>query len=159
EILLLENLRYYEEETQGDRDFAEKLSKFGDIYVNDAFGTAHRAHASTAVIAAFYPEKKCFGLLLASEIENVKKVLETSKKPVTEIIGGAKVSSKITIIENILDTIDHLIIGGGMAFTFIKAKGGKIGSSLVEDDKQALALEILEKAKVKNVAVHLPVDA
>ncbi|HET8803991.1 MAG TPA: phosphoglycerate kinase [Aequorivita sp.] len=159
EILLLENLRYYEEETKGDRDFAEKLSKFGDVYVNDAFGTAHRAHASTAIIAEFFPENKCFGLLLASEVENVKKVLETSETPVTAIIGGAKVSSKITIIENILEKIDHLIIGGGMAFTFIKAKGGKIGSSLVEDDKQQLALEILEEAKKKNVKVHLPVDA
>lgn len=159
EILLLENLRYYEEETKGDRDFAEKLSKFGDVYVNDAFGTAHRAHASTAIIAEFFPENKCFGLLLASEVENVKKVLETSETPVTAIIGGAKVSSKITIIENILDKIDHLIIGGGMAFTFIKAQGGKIGSSLVEDDKQQLALEILEEAKKKNVKVHLPVDA
>ncbi len=159
EILLLENLRYYEEETKGDRNFTEKLSKLGDVYVNDAFGTAHRAHASTAIIAQFFPENKCFGLLLASEIENVKKVLETSVKPVTAIIGGAKVSSKITIIENILDKIDHLIIGGGMAFTFIKAKGGKIGNSLVEEDKQELALQILEEAKKKNVSVHLPVDA
>ena len=159
EILLLENLRYHEEETKGDRDFAEKLSKFGDVYVNDAFGTAHRAHASTAVIADFFPENKCSGLLLASEVENVKKVLEASEKPVTAIIGGAKVSSKITIIENILDKIDHLIIGGGMAFTFIKAQGGNVGNSLVEDDKQELALEILEEAKKKNVVVHLPVDA
>ncbi len=159
EILLLENLRYYEEETKGDRDFAEKLSKLGDVYVNDAFGTAHRAHASTAIIAEFFPENKCFGLLLASEIENVEKVLKSTEKPVTAIIGGAKVSSKITIIENILDKIDHLIIGGGMAFTFIKAQGGKVGSSLVEDDKQSLALEILEEAKKKNVKVHLPVDA
>lgn len=159
EILLLENLRYYKEEESGDRDFAEKLSKLGDIYVNDAFGTAHRAHASTAIIADFFPGNKYFGLLLASEVESVKKVLETSEKPVTAIIGGAKVSSKITIIENILDKIDNLIIGGGMAFTFIKAQGGKIGSSLVEEDKQDLALEILEKAKKKNVAVHLPVDA
>ncbi|MCZ4318231.1 phosphoglycerate kinase [Aequorivita viscosa] len=159
EILLLENLRYYEEETNGDRAFAEKLSKFGDVYVNDAFGTAHRAHASTAIIAEFFPENKCFGLLLASEIENVKKVLESNEKPVTAIIGGAKVSSKITIIENILDKIDHLIIGGGMAFTFIKAQGGKIGNSLVEDDKQDLALEILKMAKNKGVSVHLPVDA
>ncbi len=159
EILLLENLRYYKEEENGDRDFAKKLSKFGDVYVNDAFGTAHRAHASTAIIAEFFPKNKCFGLLLASEVENVKKVLETSEKPVTAIIGGAKVSSKITIIENILDKIDHLIIGGGMAFTFIKAQGGKIGNSLVEEDKQELALEILEEAKKKNVIVHLPVDA
>lgn len=159
EILLLENLRYYEEETKGDRNFAQQLSALGDIYVNDAFGTAHRAHASTAVIADFFPQNKCFGLLLASEIENVNKVLTNSQTPVTAIIGGAKVSSKITIIENILDKVDHLIIGGGMAFTFVKAKGGSIGSSLVEEDKQELALEILEKAKEKNVQVHLPTDA
>ncbi len=158
-ILLLENLRYYDEETKGDRAFAEKLSKLGDVYVNDAFGTAHRAHASTAIIADFFPKNKCFGLLLASEVISVKKVLETNEKPVTAIIGGAKVSSKITIIENILDKIDHLIIGGGMAFTFIKAQGGKIGTSLVEEDKQELALEILEMAKSKGVSVHLPVDA
>lgn len=159
EVLLLENLRYYPEETKGDSEFAEKLSKFGDIYVNDAFGTAHRAHASTAIIASFFPENKCFGLLLASEIENVGKVLKNSTKPVTAIIGGAKVSSKITIIENILDKIDHLIIGGGMAFTFIKAQGGNIGNSLVEEDKLNLSLEILKMAKKKGVSVHLPVDA
>ncbi len=159
EILLLENLRYYSEETRGDREFAEKLSKLGDIYVNDAFGTAHRAHASTAVIADFFPDNKCLGLLLASEIENINKVLSNSVKPVTAIIGGAKVSSKITIIENILDKIDHLIIGGGMAFTFVKAQGGKIGDSLVEDDKQDLALDILKQAKAKGVEVHLPVDS
>ncbi|HLV92436.1 MAG TPA: phosphoglycerate kinase [Aequorivita sp.] len=159
EIILLENLRYYKEETAGDRDFAEKLSKYGDVYVNDAFGTAHRAHASTAIIADFFPENKCSGLLLASEIENVKKVLESNEKPVTAIIGGAKVSSKITIIESMLDKIDQLIIGGGMAFTFIKAKGGKIGNSLVEEDKQDLALEILKVAEQKGVQVHLPVDS
>lgn len=159
EILLLENLRYYKEETNGDRSFAEQLSKLGDIYVNDAFGTAHRVHASTVVIAEFFPENKCFGSLLASEIENINKVLTTSVEPVTAIIGGAKVSSKITIIENILDRIDHLIIGGGMAFTFVKAQGGKIGSSLVEEDKQDLALEILKQAKEKGVSVHLPTDA
>lgn len=159
EVLLLENMRFYEEETKGDRDFAEKLSKFGDIYVNDAFGTAHRAHASTAVIADFFPNNKCFGLLLAKEINSVKKVLETSEKPVTAIIGGAKVSSKIPIIENILDKVDHLIIGGGMAFTFVKAQGGKVGNSLVEDDKLDLTLEILEDAKKKDVSIHLPIDA
>lgn len=159
EIILLENLRYYKEEEKGDHSFAEKLSKFGDIYVNDAFGTAHRAHASTAVIAEFFPNKKCVGLLLASEIENVNKVLNNSIKPVTAIIGGAKVSTKIPIIENILDKIDHLIIGGGMAFTFIKAMGGKVGNSMVEDDKMELALDILKKAKDKKVEVHLPVDA
>ncbi len=159
EILLLENLRFHKEEKAGDKAFAEQLSKLGDIYVNDAFGTAHRAHASTTVIADFFPENKCFGLLLASEIENIEKVLKNSEKPVTAIIGGAKVSSKITIIENILDKVDHLIIGGGMAFTFIKAQGGKIGNSLVEDDKQELALFILKQAKEKNVEIHLPVDA
>ncbi len=159
EILLLENLRFHKEEKAGDKTFAEQLSKLGDIYVNDAFGTAHRAHASTAVIAEYFPENKCFGLLLASEIEHIEKVLKHSVKPVTAIIGGAKVSSKITIIENILDKVDHLIIGGGMAFTFVKAQGGKIGNSLVEDDKQELALSILKQAKEKNVAVHLPVDA
>ncbi|GEQ84872.1 phosphoglycerate kinase [Patiriisocius marinistellae] len=159
EILLLENLRYHEEEAKGNRAFAEKLSKLGDIYVNDAFGTAHRAHASTAIIAEFFPKNKCFGLLLASEILNLKKVLEEPQKPLTAIIGGAKVSSKITVIENILDKVDHLIIGGGMAFTFIKAQGGAIGNSLVEEDKQELALEILELAKQKGVEVHLPVDA
>ncbi len=159
EVLLLENLRYYEEETKGNRGFAEKLSKLGDIYVNDAFGTAHRAHASTAIIAEFFPNNKCFGLLMASEILNLKKVLEEPQKPLTAIIGGAKVSSKITVIENILDKVDHLIIGGGMAFTFIKAQGGSIGNSLVEEDKQELALEILALAKEKGVEVHLPVDA
>lgn len=159
EILLLENLRYYPEETQGDDNFAGLLSQWGDIYVNDAFGTAHRAHASTAVIAENFADQKCFGQLLASEIENVNRVLNDGKSPVTAIIGGAKVSSKITIIESILDRIDHLIIGGGMAFTFVKAQGGKIGNSLVEEDKLDLALEILKKAEEKNVQVHLPVDS
>ena len=158
ELLLLENLRYHKEEKEGDIEFAKQLSKLGDIYINDAFGTAHRAHASTSVIAQFFPENKCFGLLLASEIKNLNKVLTNSKKPVTAIIGGAKVSSKITIIENILDKVDHLIIGGGMAFTFIKAQGGNIGNSLVEEDQQELALIILKKATKKNVEVHLPVD-
>ncbi|MGV6827962.1 MAG: phosphoglycerate kinase [Flavobacteriales bacterium] len=159
QIVLLENLRFHPEEKTGDVEFAKQLSKHGDIYVNDAFGTAHRAHASTAVIAPFFPKKKCMGLLLASEIEHINRVLHASTKPVTAVIGGAKVSSKITIIKHILDKIDHLIIGGGMAFTFIKAQGGKIGSSLVEDDKQGLALEILKQAKQKNVQIHLPVDA
>ena len=159
EILLLENLRYHPEEQKGDEVFAKALSQWGDIYVNDAFGTAHRAHASTTIVAQFFPENKCFGYLLASEIENVNKVLNDSKRPVTAIIGGAKVSSKITVIENILDKVDHLIIGGGMAFTFVKAKGGNIGDSLVEDDKMKLALEILKKAEEKNVMVHLPVDS
>ncbi|TXE08444.1 phosphoglycerate kinase [Gelidibacter salicanalis] len=158
QILLLENLRFYNEEEAGDKDFAEKLSKLGDIYVNDAFGTAHRAHASTAVIADFFPEKKCFGYLLEQEIESIKKVMETGEKPVLAILGGAKVSSKITIIENILDKVDHLIIGGGMTFTFVKAQGGSIGDSICEDDKMELALEILKKAKEKNVKIHIPVD-
>ncbi len=159
EILLLENLRFYEEEKAGDKNFAEQLSNFGDIYVNDAFGTAHRAHASTAIIAEFFPNKKCFGNLLAREIESIHKVLNDNEKPVTAILGGAKVSSKIGVIENILDKVDHIIIGGGMTFTFIKALGGSIGSSLVEEDKQELALSILKKAKAKNVEIHLPVDA
>ena len=145
EVLLLENLRFYEEEKSGDQNFAAQLSKLGDIYVNDAFGTAHRAHASTAIIAEFFPEKKCFGNLLAREIESINKVLNDSQKPVTAILGGAKVSSKIGVIENILDKVDHIIIGGGMTFTFVKALGGKIGSSLVEDDKQELALVILQR--------------
>lgn len=159
EILLLENLRYHDQETAGDEGFAKQLAGLGDIYVNDAFGTAHRAHASTAIIAKFFPNNKCLGLLLASEVENVNKVLSDNQPPVTAIIGGAKVSSKITVIENIISKIDHLIIGGGMAFTFIKAQGGAIGGSLVEDDKQQLALDILAKAKANKVRVHLPVDA
>lgn len=158
EVLLLENLRFYDEEKAGDKAFAEKLAKNGDIYVNDAFGTAHRAHASTAIIADFFPDSKCFGLLLAKEIESLEKVLGSSEKPVTAILGGSKVSSKITVIENILDKIDHLIIGGGMSFTFIKALGGSIGNSICEDDKQDLALSILKQAKEKGVKVHLPVD-
>jgi phosphoglycerate kinase len=158
EILLLENLRFYEEEKKGDAAFAEKLSKFGDIYVNDAFGTAHRAHASTTIIAQFFEENKCFGNLLAREIESIDKVLNTSEKPVLAILGGAKVSSKITVIENILDKVDHLIIGGGMSFTFIKAQGGNVGNSICEDDKMELALDILKQAKVKNVQIHIPVD-
>ena len=158
ELLILENLRFHEEETKGDVGFAEQLSKLGDIYVNDAFGTAHRAHASTTIIAQFFPDSKCFGYLLQQEIESIDKVMKTGEKPVLAVLGGAKVSSKITIIDNILDKIDHLIIGGGMTFTFIKAQGGSIGDSLVEDDKMELALEILEKAKAKNVQIHLPTD-
>lgn len=157
-ILLLENLRFYGEETKGDENFSKQLSKLGDIYVNDAFGTAHRAHASTTIVAKFFSENKCFGYLLAKEIESIEKVMRTGEKPVTAILGGSKVSSKITIIENILDKIDHLIIGGGMAYTFIKAQGGKIGDSICEDDKQELALEILSKAKSKGVEIHLPID-
>ena len=158
EVLILENLRFYKEEEAGDKDFAKKLASLGDVYVNDAFGTAHRAHASTTIIAQFFPEDKTFGELLAKEIESLEKVLKNSEKPVTAVLGGSKVSSKITVIENILDKVDHLIIGGGMTFTFIKALGGKIGNSICEDDKQDLALEILEKAKAKNVQIHLPVD-
>ena len=158
EILLLENLRFYDEETNGDEAFAEKLSHFGDIYVNDAFGTAHRAHASTTVVAKFFPENKCFGYLLAKEIKAIDKVMQTGEKPVTAILGGAKVSSKITIIENILDKVDNLVIGGGMTYTFVKAKGGKVGDSICEDDKMELALDILKQAEQKGVAVHLPVD-
>ncbi|PQJ80062.1 phosphoglycerate kinase [Polaribacter porphyrae] len=158
EILLLENLRFYDEEKKGDIAFAEKLSKLGDIYVNDAFGTAHRAHASTTIIAQFFENNKCFGNLLAREIESIDKVLNNSEKPVLAILGGAKVSSKITVIENILDKVDHLIIGGGMTFTFVKAQGGSVGDSICEDDKMELALDILKQAKEKGVEVHIPVD-
>ncbi|WP_298155195.1 phosphoglycerate kinase [Flavobacterium sp.] len=158
EVLILENLRFHKEEEDGNVDFAKQLASLGDVYVNDAFGTAHRAHASTTIIAQFFPDSKCFGALLAKEIESLNKVLKDSEKPVTAVLGGSKVSSKITVIENILDKVDHMIIGGGMTFTFIKALGGKIGDSICEDDKLDLALEILEKAKAKNVQIHLPVD-
>ena len=158
EVLLLENLRFHAEEESGDESFAEQLSKHGDIYVNDAFGTAHRAHASTTIVAKFFPENKCFGYLLAKEIKAIDKVMETGEKPVTAILGGAKVSSKITIIENILDKVDNLIIGVGMTYTFVKAKGGKVGDSICEDDKMELALEILKQAEAKNVKIFLPVD-
>lgn len=157
-VILLENLRYHKEEEKGDEGFSKELAKLGDIYVNDAFGTAHRAHASTTIVAKFFPESKCFGYLLAKEIESIDKVMKSGEKPVTAILGGSKVSSKITIIENILDKVNHLIIGGGMAYTFIKAQGGKIGNSICEDDKQELALDILAKAKAKGVEVHLPID-
>ena len=158
EVLLLENLRFHEEEKQGDTHFAKALSKLGDIYINDAFGTAHRAHASTTIIAQYFTDNKCFGNLLSKEIESIQKVMETGEKPVLAVLGGAKVSSKITIINNILDKVDHLIIGGGMTFTFIKALGGNIGDSICEDDKIDLALNILKQAKKKNVEIHLPVD-
>ncbi|WP_281297765.1 phosphoglycerate kinase [Flavobacterium limnophilum] len=158
QILLLENLRFYAEEEAGDVAFAKELASHGDIYVNDAFGTAHRAHASTTIIAQFFPKDKCFGLLLAREIESLNKVLKDSVKPVTAVLGGSKVSSKITVIENILDKVDHMIIGGGMTFTFVKALGGKVGDSICEDDKQELALEILRLAKEKGVQIHIPVD-
>lgn len=158
EVLLLENLRFHSEEEAGDEGFAESLSKLGDIYVNDAFGTAHRAHASTTIVAKYFGDNKCFGSLLAKEIEAISKVMEKGEKPVTAILGGSKVSSKITIIENILDKVDHLIIGGGMTYTFIKAQGGKVGDSICEDDKQELALRILKDAEEKGVKIHLPVD-
>jgi len=158
EILLLENLRFHKEEKGGDEAFAKELSKLGEIYVNDAFGTAHRAHASTTIVAKYFDDK-CFGYLLEKEIKNLDKVLHSEEKPVTAVLGGAKVSSKITVIKNILDKVDHLIIGGGMAYTFILAKGGKIGDSLVEVDKQELALDILKQAEEKGVEIHLPVDS
>ncbi|MGK0295695.1 MAG: phosphoglycerate kinase [Ulvibacter sp.] len=158
EVLLLENLRFHKEEEAGDVAFAKELASLGDIYVNDAFGTAHRAHASTTIIAQFFPTKKCFGLLLAKEIESLNKVLKNSERPVMAVLGGSKVSSKITVIENILDKVDHMIIGGGMTFTFVKALGGKIGDSICEDDKQELAIEILRLAKEKGVQIHIPVD-
>lgn len=158
QILLLENVRFHAEEEQGDENFAKALAAFGDIYVNDAFGTAHRAHASTAIIAQFFPESKCFGLLMEQELQAIGKVLSDGEKPVTAILGGAKVSSKITIIENILPVIDNLIIGGGMTYTFVKAQGGKIGNSLVENDKLDLAKAILSECEKHQVKVYLPVD-
>ncbi len=160
EVLLLENLRFYKEEEKGNEAFAEKLAKLGTVWVNDAFGTAHRAHASTAVIAKFFaPENRFFGLLMEGEVESAEKVLHKAEKPFTAIIGGAKVSDKILIIENLLERATDIIIGGGMAYTFMKARGGKIGSSLCEEDRLATALEILEKAKAKNVSIHLPEDS
>lgn len=158
EVLLLENLRFYKEEEKGDMAFAEKLSKHGDIYVNDAFGTAHRAHASTTIVAQFFKEK-CAGLVMAAELNNAKKVLENTVKPFTAIMGGAKISDKILIIEKLLDKVNHLIIGGGMAYTFFKALGGNIGKSLVEEDKLDLAKELIQKAKAKGVELHLPIDS
>ncbi|HQV60422.1 MAG: phosphoglycerate kinase [Chitinophagaceae bacterium] len=160
EVLLLENLRFYKEEEKGDKVFAEKLSKLGDLWINDAFGTAHRAHASTAIIAEFFPaEKRMFGLLMEGEVASAEKVLHKSEKPFVAIIGGAKVSDKILIIENLLERATDIIIGGGMAYTFMKARGGKIGNSLCEEDRLATALEILQKAKEKNVSIHLPEDS
>lgn len=158
EVLLLENVRFHPEEEKGDIEFAKKLADLGDIYVNDAFGTAHRAHASTAIIAEFFPNAKCFGYLMKQELEAIDKVLKTGDGPVTAILGGAKVSSKITIIDNILPAIDNLIIGGGMTYTFIKAQGGDIGKSLVEDDKLDLALEILKACDDNDVNIYLPFD-
>ncbi|MEN9685732.1 MAG: hypothetical protein RLZZ28_1518 [Bacteroidota bacterium] len=160
EVLLLENLRFYKEEEKGDTAFAEKLSKLGDLYVNDAFGTAHRAHASTAVIAKFFPgDKKMFGLVMEGEVASAEKVMHESEKPFTAIIGGAKVSDKILIIENLLERATDIIIGGGMAYTFMKAEGGLIGNSLCEDDRMDIALELLKKAEAKGVNIHLPADS
>lgn len=160
EVLLLENLRFYKEEEKGDENFAEKLSKLGDVWINDAFGTAHRAHASTAVIAKFFPaDKKMFGLLMEGEVTSAEKVLHNAEKPFVAIIGGAKVSDKILIIENLLDRATDIIIGGGMAYTFMKAKGGQIGNSLCEEDRLATAIEIIKKAEEKNVCIHLPSDS
>jgi phosphoglycerate kinase len=158
QVLLLENLRFYKEEEKGDKEFAEKLAKLGDVYVNDAFGTAHRAHASTSIIAEFFPTEKYFGYLMAEELKNAEKINNNADKPFTAIMGGAKVSDKILLIESLLDKVDNLIIGGGMAYTFAKAQGGEIGTSLLEADRMELCLELLEKAKAKGVNILLPVD-
>jgi phosphoglycerate kinase len=158
QVLLLENLRFYKEEEKGDAGFAEKLSKLGNVYVNDAFGTAHRAHASTAVIAQFFPTEKYFGYLMAEELKNAEKVNFGAEKPFTAIMGGAKVSDKILLIESLLAKVDNLIIGGGMAYTFAKAQGGEIGTSLLEADLMDLCLQLIEKAKAKGVNLILPVD-
>lgn len=158
EVLLLENLRFYREETKGDVDFAKSLASLGDVYVNDAFGTAHRAHASTAIIAQFFPNDKLFGYLIKKEIESVSKIMEEGERPITAIVGGAKVSSKIIIIEKLLDKVNNLIIGGGMAYTFAKAQGGNVGNSLVEDDFLETALEIIKTAKKKGVNLLIPSD-
>lgn len=160
QVLLLENLRYYKQEEKGDREFAQKLSTYGTVYVNDAFGTAHRAHASTAIVADFFgKESKMFGLLMEGEVHAAEQVMNNAQKPFIAIIGGAKVSDKILIIENLLDKATDIIIGGGMAYTFFKAQGGNIGNSLCEDDRMGMALDLLEKAKAKGVTIHLPVDS
>ncbi|MFN4913871.1 MAG: phosphoglycerate kinase [Sphingomonadales bacterium] len=159
EVLLLENLRFYKEEEKGDLDFANKLASMGTFYVNDAFGTAHRGHASTAIIADFFPGKKAFGYVMAREVENADKVMKAPQRPFTAIVGGAKVSDKILIVENLLNVADHIIIGGGMAYTFFKAQGGQIGKSLCEDERLQTCIEILEKAKAKGVSIHLPTDS
>lgn len=158
QVLMLENVRYYKQETVGTENFAEQLAKHGDVYINDAFGTAHRAHASTTIVARFFPNDKMFGFLIESEIKSVDKVLNSSEKPLTAIVGGAKVSSKITIIERLLDKADNLIVGGGMAYTFVKARGGKVGNSLVEDDFLQVARDIMQKAAEKGVNLYIPVD-
>lgn len=160
QVLLLENLRFYKEEEKGNDEFAQKLSKHGDVYVNDAFGTAHRSHASTAVIAKFFKEEaKCFGYVMAGEVASINKVLNNAEKPFTAIIGGAKVSDKILIIEQLMNKANNILIGGGMAFTFVKAMGGKIGKSLCEDDRLEIAKELLNKAKAKGVNIYIPTDA
>jgi phosphoglycerate kinase len=159
EVLLLENLRFYKEETKGDEAFASRLASLADVYVNDAFGTAHRAHASTTIIARFFPEAKYFGYIMTRELESIDKVLRDTRKPYAAVIGGAKVSTKIEIINNLLDKVDDLIIGGGMMFTFIKAQGGRIGNSMVEDDYLETAREILSSARAKGVKIHIPTDA
>jgi len=159
EILVLENLRFYKEETKGDSDFARKLASLGDFYVNDAFGTAHRAHASTAIIAEHFEGKKSFGFLMAKEIDNAEMVMQNPKRPFTAIVGGAKVSDKILIVENLLNIADHILIGGGMAYTFFKAQGGNIGNSLCEDDRLDTCRAILKKAEEKGVKIHLPADS
>ena len=159
EVLLLENLRFYKEEEKGNDEFAEKLSKLGDFYVNDAFGTAHRAHASTAIIAKFFPAAKCFGYVMAKEVANAEKVMNNPQRPFTAIVGGAKVSDKILIIENLLNIADNIIIGGGMSYTFIKAQGGEIGKSLFEEERVELTKEILTRAETKGVKIYLPVDS
>ena len=159
QVLLLENLRFYKEEEKGDEAFAGKLAELGDVYVNDAFGTAHRAHASTAIVAKFFPQAKYFGYLMAGELANAEKVLNNPKAPFTAIMGGAKVSDKILLIERLLDKVNNLIIGGGMAYTFAKAQGGSIGKSLVEEDKLTLANELIAKAKDRGVNLLLPVDS
>jgi phosphoglycerate kinase len=158
DVLMMENLRYHSEETEGDINFSEELSKLGTVYVNDAFGTAHRAHASTTIIAKFFKDKKCFGHLLEKEVLSIERVMKTGDSPILAIIGGAKVSSKITIIESLLDKVDHLIIGGGMVYTFTKAMGGIVGDSICEPDYCDYALELMNKAKQKDVKIHLPVD-
>ena len=159
EVLLLENLRFHSEEKAGDKSFAQKLSKLADIYVNDAFGTAHRAHASTAVVADVFDDNKCFGYVMANEITNLEKIVTEGERPITAIMGGAKVSSKITIINKLMNKVDKIIIGGGMAYTFAKALGGNVGSSLVEDDKMELALSLISQAKEKEVELLIPIDS
>ena len=159
EVMLLENLRFYKEEEKGDEGFAKKLSAYGNVYVNDAFGTAHRAHASTAVIAQFFPQSKCFGYVMAKEIANAEKLMKNAERPFTAITGGAKVSDKLLILENLINKVDNLIIGGGMAYTFLKAQGYEIGSSLCEDDRLELCLELLKKAEAKGVKLMLPFDS